>query len=103
VPVLISPWAVVARPWVGRDGRPVRRWPRFTLIFRNATVSHRHGLFRRTLDRENTRHPRTVVTDRLKSCPGALRETKRDRKLWRFSWHRRDRWLITKSSRTTGA
>jgi transposase-like protein len=33
--------------------------------------------FRRALDRGNTRNPRTVVTDRLKSYPGALRELKR--------------------------
>ena len=49
--------------------------------------------FRRALARENTRNPRTVVTDRLKSYPGALREMKRDRELWRFTRHRRGRWL----------
>ena len=34
--------------------------------------------FRQALGRENTRNPREVVTDRLKSYPGALREMKRD-------------------------
>jgi IS6 family transposase len=34
--------------------------------------------FRRALGRDNTRHPRTVVTDRLKSYPGAIREMKRE-------------------------
>ena len=43
--------------------------------------------------RENTRHPRTIVTDRLTSYSGALREMKRDRELWRFTRHRRGRWL----------
>jgi transposase-like protein len=49
--------------------------------------------FRRALARENTRHPRTVVTDRLKSYPGALREMKREGELGRFVRHRRGRWL----------
>jgi transposase, IS6 family len=49
--------------------------------------------FRRALGRDNTRHPRTVVTDRLQSYPGALREMKRDGELWRFVRHRRGRWL----------
>src|SRR3712207_1018048 len=49
--------------------------------------------FRRALARENTRNPRTVVTDRLKSYPGALRELKRDGALGRFTRHRRGRWL----------
>ena len=49
--------------------------------------------FRRALGRENTRHPRTVVTDRLKSYPGALREMKREGELGRFVQHRRGRWL----------
>src|SRR3712207_4084379 len=48
--------------------------------------------FRRALARENTRHPRTLVTGRLKSYPGALRELKRDREMWRFTRHRRGRW-----------
>ena len=33
------------------------------------------------------------MTDRLKSYPGALREMKRERELWRFTRHRRGRWL----------
>jgi transposase-like protein len=33
------------------------------------------------------------VTDRLKSYPGALREMKREGELWRFTRHRRGRWL----------
>ena len=33
------------------------------------------------------------MTDRLKSYPGALREMKRDGELWRFTRHRRGRWL----------
>jgi transposase-like protein len=49
--------------------------------------------FRRALGRENTRNPRTIVTDRLKGYPGALREMKRDGELWRFTRHRRGRWL----------
>ena len=34
--------------------------------------------FRKALGRDNTRNPREIVTDRLKSYPGALREMKRD-------------------------
>jgi transposase, IS6 family len=49
--------------------------------------------FRQALARENVRHPRTVVTDRLKSYPGALREMKREGGLGRFAPHRRGRWL----------
>ncbi len=49
--------------------------------------------FKRALGRENTRNPREVVTDRLKSYPGAIREMKRDGELWRFTRHRRGRWL----------
>jgi transposase-like protein len=49
--------------------------------------------FRRALGRGNTRNTRSVVTDRLKSCPGAPREMKRDGELWRFVQHRRGRWL----------
>jgi transposase, IS6 family len=49
--------------------------------------------FRRALGRKNTRHPREVITDRLKSYPGALRGMKRDGELWRFTRHRRGRWL----------
>jgi transposase-like protein len=49
--------------------------------------------FRQALGRENTRHPRTIVTDRLKSYPGALREMKREGELGRFVQHRRGRWL----------
>ena len=49
--------------------------------------------FRQALGRENTRNPRTVVTDRLKSYPGALREMKREGRLGRFVQHRRGRWL----------
>ena len=49
--------------------------------------------FRRALGRDNTRNPRTIVTDRLKSYPGTLREMKRDGELWRFTRHRRGQWL----------
>ena len=49
--------------------------------------------FRRALGRANTRHPREIVTDRLKSYPGALRAMKRAGELWRFTRHRRGRWL----------
>src|ERR671914_1071285 len=49
--------------------------------------------FRQALARGNTRHLRTVVTDRLKSYPGAIRELKRDGEMWRFVRHRRGRWL----------
>ena len=45
--------------------------------------------FRRMLDRTNTRNPRTVVTDRLRSYRGAIRAMKRDNELWRFTRHRR--------------
>ncbi len=48
---------------------------------------------KRALGRDHTRHPREVVTDRLKSYPGALREMKREGELWRFTRHRRGRWL----------
>jgi transposase-like protein len=33
------------------------------------------------------------VTDRLKSYPGAVRDMKREGELWRFTRHRRGRWL----------
>ena len=49
--------------------------------------------FRKALGRDNTRNPREIVTDRLKSYPGALREMKREGELWRFTRHRRGRWL----------
>ena len=55
--------------------------------------------FRRALSRENTRNPRTVVTDRLRSYPGALRGMKRDGELWRFARHRRGRWLNNRVER----
>jgi transposase-like protein len=57
---------------------------------RDKTAAKR--FFRRALGRENTRHPRTIVTDRLKSYPGALREMKREGELWRFARHQRGRW-----------
>ena len=57
--------------------------------------------FRRALGRDNTRNPRTIVTDRLKSYPGALREMKREGELWRFTRHRRGHGSTTWSSRTT--
>ncbi len=49
--------------------------------------------FRQALGRDNTRNPRTIVTDRLTSYPGALRELKRAGELGRFTRHRRGRWL----------
>jgi transposase-like protein len=49
--------------------------------------------FRKALGRDNTCNPREVVTDRLRSYPGALREMKRAGELWRFTRHRRGRWL----------
>ena len=49
--------------------------------------------FRQALGRGTTRNPRVIVTDRLTSDPGALRAMKRDRELWRFTRHRRGRWL----------
>ena len=52
--------------------------------------------FRRALGRDNTRNPREIVTDRLTSYPGALREMKRDGELWRFTRHRRGRWLTNR-------
>jgi transposase-like protein len=35
--------------------------------------------FRQALGREHTRNPREIITDRLKTYPGAVREMKRDR------------------------
>ena len=52
--------------------------------------------FRQALARETTRNPREVVTDRLKSYPGALREMKRAGELGRFTRHRRGRWLTNR-------
>jgi transposase, IS6 family len=49
--------------------------------------------FRRALGRATTRQPREIVTDRLKSYPGALRAMKRAGELWRCTRHRRGRWL----------
>src|SRR4051812_38909692 len=49
--------------------------------------------FKRALGREHTRNPREVVTDRLKSYPGALREMKQKGELWRFARHRRGGWV----------
>jgi transposase-like protein len=49
--------------------------------------------FRQALGQENTRNPREVVTDRLKSYPAAIRTMRRDGELWRFARHRRGRWL----------
>ena len=48
---------------------------------------------RQALGRENTRNLRVVVTDRLTSSPGALRAMRRAGALWRFTRHRRGRWL----------
>ena len=48
---------------------------------------------RQALGRETTRHPREIVTDRLKSYPGAVRAMKQEGELWRFTRHRRGRWL----------
>jgi len=65
------------RPWLSakRDKAAARRF------------------FRQALGRGNTRNPRSVVTDRLKSYPSAIRDMKRDGELWRFTRHRRGRWL----------
>ena len=49
--------------------------------------------FQKALGRENTRNPRVIVTDRLNSYPGALRDMKREGELGRFVQHRRGRWL----------
>src|SRR4051794_14437490 len=49
--------------------------------------------FKQALGRKHTRNPREVVTDRLKSYPGALREMKQKGELWLFARHRRGRWL----------
>ena len=48
---------------------------------------------RRALGRANTRNPRTVITDRLKSYPGALRDLTHKGELGRVTRHRRGRWL----------
>ena len=61
--------------------------------------------FRQALGRENTHNPREIVTDRLKSYPGALRAMKREGELWRFTRHRRGRWinnLVEQDHRGTG-
>jgi transposase-like protein len=58
---------------------------------RNKAAARR--FFRKALSRENTRNPQTIITDRLNSYPGALREMKRNGELWRFAQHRRGRWL----------
>ena len=55
--------------------------------------------FRRALGRANTRHPREIVTDRLTSYPGALRAMKWAGELWRFTRHRRGRWLNNRVER----
>ena len=47
----------------------------------------------KALGHENTRNPQVIVTDRLNSYPGALRDMKRDGELGRFVQHRRGRWL----------
>ncbi len=59
--------------------------------------------FRQALGWPNTRNPREVVTDRLKSYPGALREMKRKGELWRCRAIGEDSGTTTGSSRTTGA
>ena len=64
-----------------------------TCPFASIAIASTPASVRRALARENTRNPRTVVTDRLKSYPGALRDMKRDGELWRFTRHRRGRWL----------
>ncbi len=64
----------------------------FMLSARRDKAAARRFL-RRALGRANTRTPRTIVTDRLRSYPGALREMKRDGELGRFTRHRRGRWL----------
>src|SRR4051812_34101095 len=55
--------------------------------------------FKRALGQEHTRNPREIVTERLKSYPGALREIKQKRELWRFARHRRGRWLNNRVER----
>jgi transposase, IS6 family len=49
--------------------------------------------FRGALDRNNTRNPRIVITDRLGSYRGAIRAMKQAGELWRFARHRRGQWL----------
>ena len=96
------PRAVACR----RDLRAGRWWWRYlyravdgtgqTIDFRLGAKQDKKAakrFFRQALGRENTRNPRTVVTDRLKSYPGALREMKREGELGRFVRHRRGRWL----------
>ena len=49
--------------------------------------------FRQALGRATLHATRTrIMTDQLKSYPGALREMKREGELWRFARHRRGRW-----------
>jgi IS6 family transposase len=73
---------------VDRAGQTIE----FMLSARRDKAAARRFL-RRALGRANTRNPRTIVTDRLRSYPGALREMKRNGELGRFTRHRRGRWL----------
>ncbi len=73
-----------------------RRQTGQTIDFRLSATRDKQAarrFFRQALGRANTRNPREIVTDRLRSYPGALRELKRDGELWRFTRHRRGRWL----------
>ena len=57
--------------------------------------------FRKALGRDNTRNPREIVTDRLKSYPGALREMKREGELWRFT--RPPAWAVAQQPGRAGS
>src|SRR3954447_7605223 len=70
---------------------PARRSTSLLIAKRDKKAARR--FFKQALGRKHTRNPREVVTDRLKSYPGALREMKQKGELWRFARHRRGRWL----------
>ena len=73
---------------VDGSGRTIEPTPSAT---RDEKAAER--FLKRALARENTRHPREIVTDRLRSYPGAIRGMRRDGEPWRFARHRRGRWL----------
>ena len=73
---------------VDGSGRTIELTPSAT---RDKKAAER--FLKRALARENTRHPREIVTDHLRSYPGAIRGMRRDGEPWRFARHRRGRWL----------
>ena len=73
---------------------PSRRWHRLIpglnpgidfLLSAKRDKQAARRFFRKALGRDNTRHPREIVTDRLKSYSRALWAMKRDGELRRFT------------------